>query len=169
MKLHIGGLQAKEGWKILNIMAAENVDYIGDLTDLSQFPNDSVDEIYASHVLEHISHKQIDSTLDGIYRILKVSGKLYISVPDMDRLFRMYLDPNTTSQMRFFMMCVIFGGQNDAYDFHYFGWSEDLLSDALIRHQFKDIERVEQFGFFDDTSSMRIGEMAISLNLTATK
>ena len=33
MKLHIGGEEKKEGWKILNIQKKENVDFIGDITD----------------------------------------------------------------------------------------------------------------------------------------
>ena len=42
MKLHIGGKEKKEGWKILNIQKSKNVDYIGDIRDLSQF-NDTSD------------------------------------------------------------------------------------------------------------------------------
>ena len=37
MKLHIGGKETKEGWKILNIQKSDNVDYVGDITDLCQF------------------------------------------------------------------------------------------------------------------------------------
>lgn len=169
MKLHIGGQEVKEGWKILNIMSDEGVDFIGDISDLSQFKNDSIDQIYASHVFEHLSHKKIDDTLAGIHRVLKPGGIFQISVPDMDRLFALYLNPTTTKQLRFFLMCVIFGGQNDPFDFHYFGWSEDTLSDALARHRFKDVKRVDGFELFNDTSSMLIGDLPISLNLLATK
>ena len=45
MKLHIGGEEKKEGWKILNIQKKDNVDFIGDITDLSQFEDNSIDEI----------------------------------------------------------------------------------------------------------------------------
>jgi hypothetical protein len=34
MKLHIGGTEAKAGWKILNSQLGQNVDYIGDIRDL---------------------------------------------------------------------------------------------------------------------------------------
>ena len=57
MKLHIGGEAQKDGWKILNIQPKEGVDYIGSITDLSQFENESVDEVYASHVFEHVLQK----------------------------------------------------------------------------------------------------------------
>ena len=41
MKLHIGGETPKPGWKILNIQPKPHVDYIGDISDLSQFSDGS--------------------------------------------------------------------------------------------------------------------------------
>jgi predicted SAM-dependent methyltransferase len=41
MKLHIGGEATKVGWKILNISQKPGVDFIGDMSDLSMFENDS--------------------------------------------------------------------------------------------------------------------------------
>ena len=71
MKLHIGGEQAKEGWKIFSIQKKNNVDFVGDISDLNQFKTESIDEIYASHVLEHVGRFKVTSTLQGIYRVLK--------------------------------------------------------------------------------------------------
>ena len=60
MKLHIGGEQKKDGWKILNIQKKDNVDFIGNITDLSQFENNSIEEIYASHVFEHVLQSEVN-------------------------------------------------------------------------------------------------------------
>ena len=59
MKLHIGGKEKKEGWSILNIQKNNNIDFVGDISDLSQFEDNSIDEIYASHVVEHVNQKNI--------------------------------------------------------------------------------------------------------------
>ena len=67
MKLHIGGEEKKEGWKILNIQKKDNIDFIGDITDLSQFEDNSIEEIYASHVVEHVAQKNVEKTLKGIF------------------------------------------------------------------------------------------------------
>ena len=91
MKLHIGGEEKKGGWKILNIQQKENVDFIGDITDLSQFENNSIDEIYASHVVEHVRQQDVSKMFSGIYRVLKENGKFYISVPDMDLLCKIFI------------------------------------------------------------------------------
>ena len=83
MKLHIGGKEIKEGWSILNIQNKEGVDFVGDISDLTQFESNSINEIYASHILEHVNQKNIKKTLNGIHRVLKNEGKFYVSVPDM--------------------------------------------------------------------------------------
>ena len=49
------------------------VDFIGDISDLGQFKDNSVEEIYISHVFEHVPQKKVDKTLKGIFRISNVS------------------------------------------------------------------------------------------------
>ena len=169
MKLHIGGEQKKEGWKILNIQKKENVDFVGDISDLSQFEENSINEIYASHVLEHIPQEKIKSTLIGIYRILKKKGKFYVSVPNMEYLCKILLDKKAPLQVKIYVMRVIFGGQVDDYDFHYFGFTPEFLNNYLIETGFKKIERVKSFSLFNDTSDLAPFGAPISLNLIAYK
>ena len=58
-KLLVGlHFKLKDGWKILNIQKFDGVDYQGDISDLSQFEDNSIDEIYASHVVEHVPKKK---------------------------------------------------------------------------------------------------------------
>ena len=51
MKINIGGEAKKEGWMNYNVQKKPNVDIVGNINDLSQFENESVEEIYASHVI----------------------------------------------------------------------------------------------------------------------
>ena len=169
MKLNIGGKEKKEGWHVLNIQKKDGTDFIGDISDLSQFEDDSIEEIYASHVFEHINQKNINKTLLGIHRILKKNGKFYIAVPDMDILCKMFIDKTNTPQIKIHALRMIFGGQTDEYDFHYFGYNFDLLSNLLKKHGFKDVERVQKFSIFDDTSNYAPYGELISLNLIAIK
>ena len=63
MKINIGGESKKEGWKILNVQKKPDVDFIGNINNLDQFENECCDEIYASHVIEHIDQKTVLKTL----------------------------------------------------------------------------------------------------------
>tara|TARA_B100000965_G_C19552358_1_gene740621 strand:+ start:447 stop:956 length:510 start_codon:yes stop_codon:yes gene_type:complete len=169
MKLHIGGWESKAGWKILNIQKRDNVDFVGDISDLSQFDDCSVEEIYASHVYEHVNQKNIKKTLIGIHRILQNSGKLYIAVPDMDILCKMFLDKDSTTKKKIDTLRMMYGGQTDEYDFHYFGWNFDLLKNFLLRAGFKKVEKVKSFSMFKDTSELISYGEPVSLNLIAWK
>ena len=169
MKLHIGGEEKKEGWKILNIQQKPDVDFIGDITDLGQFEDNSIEEIYASHVVEHVAQKKVETTLKGIHRVLKDSGKFYVSVPDMDILCKIYLDPKAPPKVKFHTMRMMFGGQVDDFDFHYFGWNFQFMNEFLLKAGFKKIERVKSFSLFNDTSDYAPYGAPISLNLIAYK
>jgi len=169
MKLHIGGKTQKSDWKILNIQKGEGVDFVGDISDLSQFSNETIDEIYASHVFEHIPQKKIKETLNGINRVLKTGGKFYVSVPDVDILFHFFLNPLITKKIKWHVMRMIFGGQIDDHDFHYFGWNFEFLSDELKESNFTKIEKVNSFDLFEDTSNFKPYGFLISLNVVAIK
>ena len=169
MKLHIGGKEKKKDWKILNIQKKDGVDFIGDISDLSQFGNSSIDEIYASHVVEHVNQKNIKKTLIGIHRVLKPNGKFYVSVPDMEILCRIFIDDKAPSKVKFHVMRMMFGGQIDDYDFHYFGWNFQFMREFLIGAGFKKVERVKSFSLFKDTSDYAPYGAPISLNVIAYK
>jgi len=169
MKLHIGGKEVKEGWKILNIQPGPGVDFVGDLSNLAQFADRSVDEIYASHVLEHVPQGGVPQTIAGLYRVLRRGGRLMIAVPDMDVLCRVFLRPDLDTKTRYEFMRIMFGGQIDDNDYHFFGWNFEFLQHFLDEAGFMSVARVDNFGLFDDTSNYRpLGE-PISLNVVAIK
>ena len=170
MKLHIGGEETREGWSILNIQDGPGVDFVGSCTDLSAFADNSVDEIYASHVFEHLSYQgELTYTLTECRRILTDGGKLMVSVPNLGVLCQLFAAPGLTEDQRFHIMRMIFGGQLDPHDFHKVGLIEEFLTRYFDKAGFSRWERVEEFKIFDDTSSMRIGGYLISLNMIAYK
>lgn len=170
IRLDIGGIGAKRGWKILNIEARPGVDYVGNCSDLSRFGNGSIEEIYASHVLEHLGYaKDLLQALKEWHRVLKDGGKAMISVPDFEVLCRLFLDPARDAAQRFYLMRVAFGGQMDPHDFHYVGLTMEILASYLSRAGFSYAERVDDFGLFEDTSKQDFLGTPISLNVIAWK
>jgi predicted SAM-dependent methyltransferase len=168
LRLHIGGHEIKVGWVILDVQPGDGVDFVGACTDLSQFAAGSVAEIYCSHVLEHLSHRgELQTALGEFFRVLKPGGMLRVSVPDLDMLCRLFVSPEVTPVGRLNLMMMMFGGQQDAHDFHKSGLWPDFLATYLHDAGFIDMARVPEFGLFDDTSSLKFGGNLISLNVAA--
>ena len=170
LRLHVGGKQCVAGWKILNVQPGAGVDFVGDCSDLSQFEDGVVDEIYASHVVEHLGYQEkLPRTLAEFQRVLTKDGTVRISVPDFEVLSRLFLDPRHSPSERIHIMRMVFGGQTDPHDFHYVGLSFEILSGFLARAGFSRVERVGDFGLFDDDSTTRFSGVPISLNVIARK
>jgi predicted SAM-dependent methyltransferase len=170
-RLHIGGQARADGWEILDANPGPGVDHVGNANDLSRFPDQTFAEIYASHVLEHLDYTgELARALRDWWRVLAPGGRLYVSVPDMDTLARMFLDTQGLSEQdRFFVMRMMFGGHVDRYDYHVAGLNEEFLRGFLAAAGFVSIRRVEDLGLFDDTSRLCFKGVAISLNMTAAR
>lgn len=170
-RLHIGGQVRTAGWEVLDANPGACVDHVGNAADLSVFSDGSFEQLYASHVLEHFDyHEQLLKTLMEWRRVLAPNGSLCVSVPDLDMLARLFLDRTLlTAQDRFLVMRMIFGGHIDKYDYHLAGLNEEFLTSYLHAAGFVGIRRVADFGLFDDTSSLELKTIPISLNMIAMK
>jgi len=170
MRLHVGGKVRAEGWTVLNIQPGPVVDIVGTCTDLSMIASDSVDDVYASHVLEHLGYvTELPKALGEIFRVLKPGGRLMASVPDLEILCGLFSHPESTPRHRLKLMGFMFGAQTDDNDFHRVGLWWDYFGHQLDKARFVDIRRVQNFGLFDDYSSFTFGGVAISLNVVAQK
>ncbi|MDH5528217.1 MAG: methyltransferase domain-containing protein [Nitrospirota bacterium] len=171
-KLHIGGKEAKDGWEIFNALKGDAVDHLGDARDLSRFENNTFEAVYASHVVEHFDYAKGDliNTLTEWCRVLAPGGQLYVSVPDMFILCRLFVATDQLGpEERFQIMRMLFGGHMDEWDYHLVGLDQPLLSGFLRGAGFVEITRVQDFGLFDDTSNLAFKGVPISCNLIAKK
>jgi predicted SAM-dependent methyltransferase len=170
LRLHIGGKTRHPDWKIVDTVPGRHVDYVRSCKDLSIFPDASVAEIYASHVLEHLGYQaELAQALSEFHRVLQPGGILRASVPDLTTLCSLFLDLASNARERFEVMRMMFGGQIDTFDFHQVGLDQDFLAGFLASAGFTAIQRVTQFGLFDDSSRLIFSGRAISLNLVARK
>lgn len=86
-KLNIGsGERPMEGYVNVDWQDASSVDVVHDLNQLPYpFEDNSIDEIYISHVLEHLDRPFF--VMKEFHRILKNGGVLHIKVPHFSRGF----------------------------------------------------------------------------------
>jgi predicted SAM-dependent methyltransferase len=170
-KLHIGGQVRTPGWEVLDANPGPCVDHVSNASNLHAFVDNTFEQIYASHVVEHFDYKdQLIETLKEWRRVLRPAGTLCVSVPDLDVLARLFVDRTLLSmEDRFLVMRMIFGGHIDKYDYHLVGLNEEFLTGYLQAAGFTGIRAVKDHGLFHDTSSMKLKEVPISLNMVALK
>jgi hypothetical protein len=86
----------------------------------------SVDEIHASHILEHFGHGQVAAVLKDWVAKLKPGGLLRVAVPDFSVIARAYLDGEQIPVQGYVM-----GGQIDQWDHHGTIFDSEVLTEAL--------------------------------------
>ena len=177
MKLHIGcGKKYLPGFKHLDIMEYPHIDYVRNSDDLSIFEDNSIEEIYACHILEHINRNDINKVLSEWYRVIAPNGILRIAVPDFEQIVSEYLASGNDLNK---VLGLLYGGQNYQYNFHYQAFDYIRLSNLLKEAGFKSIERYNWKEFlpadYDDYSRAYLPHMdfehgrLMSLNVIAIK
>ena len=82
MKLHLGcGRKHLEGWANVDVNPKANPDICLDLNDEWPWDDNSVDEVYCNHVLEHFTPREYLKILGKMYRVCKHAAILRINVP----------------------------------------------------------------------------------------
>jgi len=175
VNLHLGCGEINHP-KFINIdaVSAPHIHYVRQIDDLSLFKDDTVDFIYASHCLEHFSHKYIHKVLAEWYRSLKKGGVLRLSVPDFDSLLDIYMNSgNDINRIIGFLM----GAQNYKYNFHRTIFTKSSLSLLLKNTGFVEVKEWTPFSgdltTFSDCSRLTVSingrDCPVSLNLEAVK
>jgi predicted SAM-dependent methyltransferase len=169
-RLHLGGLERREGWKVLNAQPGPHVDFVGTCDDLGRFADGSVDEVYASHILEHLSYfDELPRTLYEAARVMRPGGLLRVAVPDLEALAGLVTRPGMDFLGQFHVMRTIYGGQSDPWDYHKCGFTLEILRTLLACYRFGGVQRVGSFGLFQDCSELSLWGRPISLNVTAVR
>jgi len=93
LRLDLGaGINHKPGFKTVDIIPFEGLDYVCDLTEPWPWEDGSVTEIHASHFLEHFGPKDRCHILNEMWRVLVPDGKATIVCPHWASA-RAYGDP----------------------------------------------------------------------------
>lgn len=166
MKLNLGG-RDKPIPGFLTVDLFEGADIRSDIGELKGVEAGSVDEIYASHCLEHFSHAKTPDVLRTWRRVLKPKAKAYIAVPDFDAMAKLYQKFGLTD----FIRNMLYGDQGYELAYHYTAFTFPTLAAALVNAGFQDVKRIMDmpYGLKDCSSNIdSLTRQPISLNVEAT-
>ncbi len=76
------------GWIHVDGGNYDHLDY--DDIFLKDYKDNSIDLIYASHLIEYLDREEVVDLLNGWYRVLKVGGTVRIAVPDFHIMCLLY-------------------------------------------------------------------------------
>lgn len=141
MKLDLGcGKDKIEGFTGVDLYEP-SADIKDDIVTLSTFKDDSIDEIRAFHILEHMFEKDIKPALASMYRVLKPEGKVHIQVPDLVWLCQDFINQREDDRWGWKLQ-TLFGLQREDNligEMHKTGFSADRLRKLLIDTGFVNI------------------------------
>lgn len=137
LKLDIGAGNAPRDSTYTTVDAYTDADIKAEAWDIPLEDN-SVDEIWSSHMLEHLPMARVPEALREWFRILKVGGRAEIQVPNMDYIAKYWL----TGENRQWAEMIIFGNQAHEGEFHKCAFTPGLIRGDLEAAGFI-VKRVE--------------------------
>jgi hypothetical protein len=144
----------------LKIKDYENIDLMyGTSAYPLQYDSGEVDEIRASHILEHFGRWEVKKVLRNWVDKLRPGGVLKVAVPGFDKLMK---SQARGEKLDASLDAYLFGGQNHENDFHKSMFTEPVLRELLKEAGLVDIQVWEPQ--FKDSASL-----PISLNLRGQK
>lgn len=175
-KLHLGcGEKKIEGYINIDIRESVKPDIVDDIGKLNNIQNESMELIYACHVLEHFNRITYKNVLKRWYEVLKPNGVLKVSVPDIESVFSEYSKGTPLKKLLGFL----YGGQTYPENFHYIGFDFNTLKSDLEEIGFKGIKlwdwKETDHNHIDDYSQAYLPHMdkengvLMSLNIMGVK
>ena len=175
LKLHLGCFNKKiPGYVNVDIRPDVKPDVVDDILSLDSFKCDTADVIYACHVLEHLSKRDVYKTLKRWREVLKDDGILRIAVPDIEAACEYYVEHRNLLPLQ----AIFWGSQLHDYDFHYVGWDFKNLKNDLQLNGFYKVKRYDHrttdHAFIDDYSAAYLPDFdpkgrLMSLNVECRK
>ncbi len=113
-----------------------NVDAYVDNADLKMdifrlpLPDGSVDEIFSSHLLEHLSKFEVPKALQEWCRVLKPTGRLQMNLPDLEWAAQQWIDLPEDARWGW-PLDTLFGLQTHPGEFHKTGFTADRIEKIL--------------------------------------
>lgn len=134
--------QAEPDWIYCDLYRTEALtenDIVHDVTTIDEVVEaNCVEQLRATHLIEHFSHRQTLSLLQTWHSIMAEGGQIYLETPNFAYHAQLLLDGRHEEALRY-----CFGGQLDDGDYHKTAFTVDTITRYLELAGFKDIKVIE--------------------------
>ncbi len=90
-KLNLGcGLDHRSGYINIDALDSVGADLVMDITDKFPFEDNSIEEIVAQDILEHLTANQQKDVFQEISRVLQMGGILKVRIPNVDEIINRF-------------------------------------------------------------------------------
>ena len=131
------GKTQSDSWINIDFNPKSNPDFVQSVVKDWEWPDNSVDKIILNHVIEHCSKGLHGSILYEANRVLKPSGKFYVSYPEFEKCAKAYIE--NKGGKRDFWEWAIFGRQTSPGDFHICAVTDRYMKSKLLDFGFGDL------------------------------
>lgn len=124
-------------YKCINFDTRSNlkkVDEVGDVRDLSRFPDEHFDYILASDILEHFPISKTNTLLQEWKRVLKTNCIIEFRLPDLEAICKKYVAGTNSAKVTSWLL---YGGQDYVGNYHFVAFDRRWLSEVLNQNGFK--------------------------------
>ncbi len=174
-RLHLGcGNKYLPNYYHIDLNDYDHIDLKHDISILPMIEDESIVEIYASHVLEHLWRTDIFKVISEWNRILVTGGTIRLAVPNFEAIVNKYKESGKIEEI----VGLLCGGHRDINDRHGIMFDFRLLRTFLEDAGFGMIEKYDWKEFlpkgYDDYSKAYLPHMdesgkLMSLNVKAVK
>jgi len=127
-----------EGHKCINYdeRGIPEVDEVGDVKDLSRYPDGHFDYILASDIIEHFPISETQKILTEWKRVLKVNGVIEFRLPNLRAICQKYINKVADAKLTSWLL---YGGQDYPGNFHYAAFDRAFFKQTITPLGFKEI------------------------------
>lgn len=145
----------------LDMDATVAPDIVASITDMSVVPDSAVDAIYSSHNIEHLYAHEVPLALAEFYRVLKPSGFLVLTCPDLRSICSLVVDDKldataylTATGESIAPLDVLYGhrrvmAEGNLFMAHRYGFTQRTLMNAARDAGFKIGHSLQRPAAFD--------------------
>lgn len=135
-----------EGWINIDNSTSPHIraDLTADVLDLyGHFEPNSVDEIYAGHLIEHLTRDEANSAMEHWKSLLKPGGRITLVTPDFRILVEHYLAGDISLERLHNEFTYSYVQESN----HRWLYDIEALMELFGEHGFKEIKPIDRFTF----------------------